>query len=324
MPQNAERLDANLTIFSNEILIDVNWLQIDSASFAQLRRAYPKEIEMKKAVLEIVAKRGKMQNPITGSGGMLVGTVERVGSDYPDSFLAEGERVATLVSLTATPLNLKEIHEIDYKKERLKVSAKAILFEKSLYAKMPKDISEGAALAAFDICGAPLLTVKHAKPNDVVFVLGLGKAGRSVLSALRYQFVNQVTLLGADANPDAVTSCQSIFPQGKFSVLNAQHPLEVMDWVHEQTQGWLADLTVNLVNVSHTEMPSILATRDGGCCLFYSMATDFQKATLGCESVGKDVSLIMGTGYTKGHADFMLEVMRQDVKLKEYFEAEFG
>ena len=32
-----------------------------------------------RAVLEIVATRGKMQNPVTGSGGMLVGTVEEVG-----------------------------------------------------------------------------------------------------------------------------------------------------------------------------------------------------------------------------------------------------
>ena len=32
-------------------------------------------------VLAIVADRGKMQNPVTGSGGMLVGTVDEVGPD---------------------------------------------------------------------------------------------------------------------------------------------------------------------------------------------------------------------------------------------------
>jgi len=34
-------------------------------------------------VLDIVAERGKMQNPETGSGGMLVGTVEEVGPESP-------------------------------------------------------------------------------------------------------------------------------------------------------------------------------------------------------------------------------------------------
>ena len=48
-----------------------------------------------------------MQNPETGSGGMLVGTVEEVG---PESSLglAVGDRVATLVSLTLTPLVIED------------------------------------------------------------------------------------------------------------------------------------------------------------------------------------------------------------------------
>ena len=59
------------------------------------------------AVLDIVAARGKMQNPETGSGGMLVGTVEEVGPESPLG-LAVGDRVATLVSLTLTPLVIED------------------------------------------------------------------------------------------------------------------------------------------------------------------------------------------------------------------------
>ena len=58
-------------------------------------------------MLEIVATRGKMQNPVTGSGGMLVGTVEEVGPGSPLG-LAVGDRVATLVSLTLTPLVIED------------------------------------------------------------------------------------------------------------------------------------------------------------------------------------------------------------------------
>ena len=35
------------------------------------------------AVLGIVAERGKMQNPVTGSGGMLTGVVSEVGPESP-------------------------------------------------------------------------------------------------------------------------------------------------------------------------------------------------------------------------------------------------
>ena len=58
-------------------------------------------------MLDIVATRGKMQNPETGSGGMLVGTVEEVGPESPLG-LAVGDRVATLVSLTLTPLVIED------------------------------------------------------------------------------------------------------------------------------------------------------------------------------------------------------------------------
>lgn len=324
LPQNAMKLDASPQIFSNEILIDVEFLQIDSASFHQLCQTHASASSLKQAMTAIIFERGKMQNPVTGSGGMLLGKVAAVGSDYPDRSLKVGAKLATLVSLTATPLSLKEIHDIDFGRERVKISGEAILFEKSLYAVMPSDISEGAALAAFDICGAPLLTVKHAKAQDKIFVLGLGKAGRSVLAGLKYKFGDTVKLFGADANKDAVKYCQDLYGASSFSVLNAQDPVEVLNWAEKQTGQELMDLTVNLVNVPNSEMPTILATRDGGKCLFYSMATDFKKATLGCESVAKDVMLLMGIGYTEGHAEFMLKLLQHDKNLRAYFEEKFS
>ncbi len=59
------------------------------------------------AVLDIVASRGKMQNPVTGSGGMLVGVVDEVGPESPLG-VRPGDRVATLVSLTLTPLRITD------------------------------------------------------------------------------------------------------------------------------------------------------------------------------------------------------------------------
>ncbi|NLA46250.1 MAG: L-erythro-3,5-diaminohexanoate dehydrogenase, partial [Firmicutes bacterium] len=86
------------------------------------------------------------------------------------------------------------------------------------------------------------------------------------------------------------------------------------------TGGEMADVTINCVNIPHTELASILATRDGGTVYFFSMATSFTAAALGAEGVGKDITMIVGNGYTKGHAEISLNVMRESPVLRRIFE----
>ncbi|MCA1821334.1 MAG: hypothetical protein LC644_06185 [Pseudonocardia sp.] len=99
LPQQAWRLDPEPSPAPDEVIVDVERLNLDAASFRQLREEHGAAI--RQAVLDIVAARGKMQNPVTGSGGMLLGTVREVGPDSPLG-LVPGDRIATLVSLTLT------------------------------------------------------------------------------------------------------------------------------------------------------------------------------------------------------------------------------
>ena len=104
LPQAAERLDPSADLYADEIRIRVQRLNLDAASFRQLSTAHGGDGDaVRAAVLDIICTRGKMQNPVTGSGGMLVGVVEEVGPDSP-LCLRVGDQVATLVSLTLTPL----------------------------------------------------------------------------------------------------------------------------------------------------------------------------------------------------------------------------
>ena len=50
------------------------------------------------------------------------------------------------------------------------------------------------------------------------------------------------------------------------------------------------------------------------------MATSFTKAALGAEGVGKDITMIVGNGYTKGHAEITLEELRENEILRSVFE----
>ena len=108
LPQQARVLDATSPLTAEEVGIDVEYLNIDSASWHQMKEACDGSAEvMKDMILRIVAERGKMQNPETGSGGMLVGTVREVGAHRNEP--KPGTRIATLVSLTLTPLVIDEI-----------------------------------------------------------------------------------------------------------------------------------------------------------------------------------------------------------------------
>lgn len=67
LPQPALKIDNNMEIYSNEILIDVIALNVDSASFTQIEEEAGHDVEKIKAkIKEIVGERGKMQNPVTG------------------------------------------------------------------------------------------------------------------------------------------------------------------------------------------------------------------------------------------------------------------
>ena len=81
---------------------------------------------------------------------------------------------------------------------------------------------------------------------------------------------------------------------------------------------------MNCVNVAGTELASIVITRDEGTVYFFSMATSFTAAALGAEGVGKDVTMIVGNGYAKGHAAVALQTLRDHPPLREYFFTRYG
>jgi L-erythro-3,5-diaminohexanoate dehydrogenase len=133
-----------------------------------------------------------MHNPVTGSGGMLVGTVEEVGPDSPLG-LAPGDRIATLVSLTLTPLVVHDdLAGWDGASEQVPCDGHAILFGRSIAAPLPDDLPDELALAVMDVCGAPALThrvvaglVDRGRPPVVVVIGAAGKSGSLALAAAR-------------------------------------------------------------------------------------------------------------------------------------------
>ncbi|MDY0294828.1 MAG: L-erythro-3,5-diaminohexanoate dehydrogenase [Acholeplasmataceae bacterium] len=321
LPQAAFRLDATPVCGETEVLIDVDVLNIDSASFHQMKEACEEDvIKMKNMIKDIVKAQGKMQNPVTKSGGMLIGTIKSVGSLYHDQSLKKGMKIATLVSLSLTPLFIEEIHEINLSNEQVTITGSAILFDSGIYAIIPDDLDEKLVLAALDVCGAPAQVEKLAKENDTVLIIGAaGKSGLLCSYMAKEMVGPHGKVIGLVNEEKQAELLKELHFVDEILMENALNSVGVYEKMMMITDGKLADLTINVVNVPSTEMTSILSTKDDGIVYFFSMATSFTKAALGAEGVGKDVTMMIGNGYTKHHADITLNLFRKNQTLKELF-----
>lgn len=322
LPQQAWKIDPSLPIAADELLIEVESLNIDSASFHQIDAVCdgdPARIE--RHILELVADRGKQHNPTTGSGGMLIGAVRQVGPDFPvkSKPVAVGDRIATLVSLSLTPLQIRRIRRVHPKIERVDIEGHAILFASGIFAKLPSDLPETVALAVLDVAGAPAQTRKLVKPEDTVVVVGGGgKSGMLCLYEAKARSPGCRTI-AIDYSEAAIRRLSKLSFVDQVIQADARDAVDVMQKVASATGGKLADLVINVANIPETEMSCVLSCRPGGIVYFFSMATSFTRAALGAEGVGADVDLRMGNGYTQGHAELALELIRESAELRQIF-----
>ncbi|OGF48183.1 MAG: L-erythro-3,5-diaminohexanoate dehydrogenase [Candidatus Firestonebacteria bacterium RIFOXYC2_FULL_39_67] len=323
MPQTAFKLDNNMDkLYDNEILIAVQTLNVDSASFTQIeKQAKGDDNKIREIMMATVKERGKHQNPVTGSGGVLIGTVEKIGSALKGKIdIKEGDKIVTLVSLSLTPLRIDKIKDIRKDIDQVDIDGKAILFEKTIYSKIPKDIDESLALAALDVAGAPAQTRRLVKKGDTVFIIGAGgKSGILCAYEAKKKAGKTGYIIGTGHSDESTKRIKEMGFCDEVIQINATNPLEVEEKVAALTKGKMADVTINCVNVPETEMASVLATKEDGIIYFFSMATSFTRAALGAEGIAKDITMIIGNGYAKDHAKITLDILRESKKIRELF-----
>ena len=333
LPQSARRLDARPEIWPDEVRVRVDTLNLDAASYRQLADAHTGPdgrldgSAVREEVLAIIRDRGKMQNPVTGSGGMLIGTVEEVGPQSPLGLVA-GDRIATLVSLSLTPLRVTDdLRQWDGLGERVPVEGHAILFGRSIAAPVPTDLPPELALMVMDVCGAPALVSRVVGErvargqSPTVCVLGAaGKSGSLALAAASDAGAGRrIGVVPTEAEAELLRSTDLAHA---VVVADARSPLELADAV--TAVGGPADVTVVCVDVPGCEQPAILATAQGGTVIYFSMATSFAAAALGAEGLAADVTMLIGNGFVPGHAEYALSLLRAIPSVQGLFEARLG
>jgi L-erythro-3,5-diaminohexanoate dehydrogenase len=323
LPQAAHRLDTRRELWADEVRVRVERLNLDAASFRQLERTHPDGDAVRTAVLGIVAERGKMQNPETGSGGMLVGTVEEVGPQSPLG-LRVGDRVTTLVSLTLTPLVLEDdLRGWDGRSEQVPADGYAILFGRSIVALIPDDLPSELSLSVMDVCGAPALTARVVgeRIDPVVAVVGgAGKSGSLSLAAAKQAGARRTIGVVPHQAEAALLTAADLADE--VVVADARDPVALSEGV--RAAGGPADVTVVCVDVPGCEGGAILATADRGTVVFFSMATSFSAAALGAEGLAADVTMLVGNGYVPGHADYAVSLLRAHAGVRGLCERRLG
>ena len=321
LPQAAEVLDLTQPLAPEEIEIEVRYLNLDSASFHDLRSQHDGDSRaMREEMLAIVGARGKMVNPRTGSGGMLVGRVSAVGDAVAD--LSVGDDVATLISLTATPLAILDgLVAWDAASEIVPTCSRAVLPTSRTVVRLPADLSESVALSVLDVCGAPAYVRRLAeragasRPLRRVMMLGGGKS--AVLSAAMVRRAGAVAV-GVVPTTAEAERLRALDLFDEVLVADARAPLAVREAV--LAAGGLPDTTLVCVNVPDCEQSALAATEPGGAIVYFSMATSFARVALGAEALCLDFDLYFGTGYLPGHAELALELVQQDPRVRRFFE----
>ncbi len=316
LPQAALRLDPTPPVRPHETEIGVDTLCVDSSSFRQLVESSGGDpVKVADAIRRIVAERGKLYNPVTGSGGILTGTVRAVGAEHPDPPRIDS-RIVSMVSLTLTPLKLDRVGAVDCASPHVPVTGTAYLASGLPWIAYPDDLPFDAALAALDVCNSASQTRSLIGGRTrTVLVLGGGHAGLLALAAARDTIAagSRVVLLDADdricERARALELCDIAIRLDLRDALGALHRLE-------QVGVPRADLTVVVVNAADCEAAAILLTADDGTVLFFSMATSFTKAALGADGLASNARMLVGSGHPADHGAYALELIRRDPRLQ--------
>lgn len=326
LPQAAQKLDASPSRrLPGEIHIDVQTLNIDAASFKQMEEASSGNLEGVGALVrQTVQTRGKQHNPVTGSGGMLLGTVAWIDPAAMSRGFSVGQRVATLASLSLTPLTIDTIGEIRPRSAQVDIQGRAVVFFSAPLAAMPADLPERIALAAFDVAGAAPQVERLVAPGQTVLILGAGgKSGLLCAAQARKKLAGRGRIIGIESHGPYASDVRSLGLCDDVIELNAQDAPAVYR-AAVNAAGGPVDVSISCVNVPATEMSAIVPLKDRGKAYFFAMSTSFTAAALGAEGIGKDVDLFIGNGFATGHAAHTLDLLRQTPALLALFEKRYG
>lgn len=322
LPQMAWRLDNDVSrVFSNEVVLDVEALSIDAASFRQMdMSAAGDERGIMRSVTRTVRSRGKQHNPVTGTGGVLMGKVLAIGVDAAEVAPTVGERIVSLASLTVTPLRLEKIRRVHRAASQLEIKGQAVMCHTYPFAVVPESMEPRLALAMWSVCAAPALVQRLTHPGQNVLIYGAGgKSGVLCAYVARQRIGKEGKLFGVDISEAAASELRALGLCDEVVVRDGSDFLSGRELSSRIGLDKGFDVVLSCVSAGEVEMGAILATCTGGKVCFFSSQTSITRAVFGAQAACQDVALVMGGGYVEGQAQLVLNVFHECPAIRNLF-----
>lgn len=317
LPTSAWKLDNSREIRSTEMRIAVKKIHIESTSFKQIcMMSAMQEERIKKNIMDIVEKRGKLHNPVTDTGGLLYGVVEEIGSDYPnEKNLKVGEEILCNTSLASVPLHLENVLSIDNAYTQADVCGYAVVFGDMPVVRKPEGLPLNLLLFVLDESGTIYTVSKTVKDNKKFLVVGNNvltnlifgyairkTAGKDVEILCLFDKKTELIMVGKSI--DKLLS--EVFTRVEY--VNILHPMECVERLELDSQF---DIAVNCADIPGAETINILATRQGGTVIFANLINNYNIALYLTESLARDLHIESADGYLEKYDEFDIEITRE-------------
>ena len=295
----------------DEVRMRVERLNLDAASFRQLPRAARRR---RRGACAPRCSRssppaGKMQNPVTGSGGMLVGTRGGGRAASPrsgcgrrpggDAGLAHADAAGDRGRARAAGTGLASRCRPTATRSCSAAASPRVLPDDLPAATRPGGAGRLRRPGADRPRGG---AVRRRGTAPVVAVIGGGREvglAESRRCPARRRRADDRRRARATPRRDAARRAGLA---DEVVLADARDPVALRDAVAARRGPGRRHRGLRR-RPRAARAGAILATADGGTVIFFSMATSFTAAALGAEGLAADVTMLVGNGYVPGHAE---------------------
>ncbi len=325
VPSTAWKVDNNPKVGNGEARIKLERINVEWDSFQQIANSCSfDDAKVKLKIMDIVEKRGKMHNPFTGTGGILMGTVDEISPDLKKTAaLSEGDKIYSLTSLCGVPMKIDKILDIDYNYGQVMCEGHAILFDASPAHKWDDSVSADYTLHAINEAGCPYSAHELAKICDAKKVVIMG--------------INSITtVIYAAAIKKASPDCRviAIMDENIRESLTRDEIVELMkplvddtwfvdlsDPVHSQQKiygmekikgdnDFDADIVIVAEDIFGAETLAVFLAKEAGYIYFTTVKSHYDIAQTVAETMGKYVITYAFDQYIENYPKFTIELIK--------------
>lgn len=317
LPTSAWKLDNTRQVFAGEMRIAVKRIHIEGTSFKEIRlEANDDEQRIRRKIMDIVIRRGKLHNPVTDTGGLLYGLVDEIGESFENrKGFRRGEEVICNASLASVPLYIDKVLSVDKAYGQIEVEGYCIVFNGVPVIRRPADLPIKLLLFAFNESGT-IFRISHAAVGKKRFLV----VGNNLLANLLFGFAIRKVARGEseivcllDKQTDTVLKGESIelLISKVFSKVHYADIFRPLDCIREIGGDSYFDLTVNCADIQGAETINILATKGGGTVIFANLINNYNIALYITEAISRQLDIRCADGYLEAYDEFDFRIVKE-------------